>query len=440
MEEQTKLSGRAYIAIGLMLFALFFGAGNLIFPASMGQQAGENVWPAVFGFVVTGVGIPFLGVLAIAYSGCRNAQELSGRVHPLYGIIYTSMLYLTIGPAFAIPRTGSVSYEIAVRPFLEGGGDQMTYIATMVAFFGISIWLSISPQKLVERIGKVLTPALLAFILVLVVKSLVTPLGGYGAPTEAYVGTNTAVLKGFLEGYNTLDALAGLVFAILVVDFVKLSGARSKEEITAATAKTGIVASLCLALVYIFIANLGATSVEVMGIFPNGAPVLAESAKLLFGQAGAVVLAVIVLLACLTTSIGLITSCAAYFNSSFGGLSYIAYVWLFSVVSFGVALFGLQTIISAAVPILMFLYPLTIVIIILAFSHNSFGGRQCVYAWTIGGTFISSLFSGLDTAGIQVFGPGGYAALPFHDSGMGWIPFAAVGLAAGLVHKVVVKK
>lgn len=174
--------GNRTVAIGLMLFALFFGAGNLIFPAAMGQAAGVNVWWAVLGFVVTGVGLPLAGVLAMGYSGCKNLQELAGRVHPAYGLFFTVISYLTIGPFFAIPRTGSVSYEIAVRPFLQSGGSEAIMTGFLVLFFLISLWLSISPQKLVDRIGKILTPALLVAILLLIAKSFITPLGSPQEP------------------------------------------------------------------------------------------------------------------------------------------------------------------------------------------------------------------------------------------------------------------
>lgn len=418
-----------------MLFALFFGAGNLIFPASMGQQAGSNVWMAVLGFIITGAGLPLAGVLAMGYSGSRSVQELAGRVHPLYGVIFSVLLYLAIGPAFAIPRTGTVSYEVAMRPFLASGGSQTEMIIFLIVFFGLTLWLSVSPQKLVDRIGKILTPVLLLTIIMMIVKSLISPMGVYQAPEAPYATSGLAVLQGFLDGYNTLDALASLVFAILVIDFVKEAGAKTEAEVTAATAKAGIIAVGCLAFVYIFIANIGAESVQKLGILPNGAPVLAESAKFFFGDFGAMLLAVIVILACLSTSIGLVSSCAAYFSVAFGGFSYKIYAVVFSVVSFFVALFGLQTIIVSAIPVLFFLYPLTIVIIILAFLDKFFGGRQCVYAWTIGLTCIVALLSGFEVAGIQLFGPGGYDILPFHSSGMSWAPFALVGFIIGLVHK-----
>lgn len=440
--ENVKLSNRAYIAIGLMLFALFFGAGNLIFPASLGQQAGVNVWWAVLGFIVTGVGLPLLGVMAMGYSGAKDLQALAGRVHPLYGFLFTVLLYLTIGPAFAIPRTGTVSYEIAVRPFLAGGGSDMSQTIFLVVFFVISLWLSINPAKLVDRIGKVLTPLLLISICALIVKSLVTPMGSYMNPTESYATAGVAVVQGILDGYNTMDALASLVFAILVIDFVKLSGAKTKEEVTSATFKAGIIAVACLGFVYIFVANLGATSVQQLGILETGAPVLAESAKYLFGSIGALILAVIVLLACLTTSIGLITSCAKYFQRVFPVIGYKSYAVIFTVVSFFIGMYGLKTIIVAAIPVLMFLYPLTIAIIALVFLNNTFQGRQCVYVWTIGLTCVAAFVSGAETAGVSLGAFGEWFAnyVPFHNVGMGWIPFTVVGFVVGFINKALVSK
>lgn len=441
MSDHTQLSGRAYIAIGLMLFALFFGAGNLIFPATLGQHAGTNVWWGILGFIVTGVGLPLLGVMAMGYSGSRNVQSLASRIHPVFGVLFTLALYISIGPAFAIPRTGTVSYEIAVKPFLGAAASDTAQMVFLIVFFALTLWLSINPKKLVNRIGNVLTPVLLLTIVVLIVKSLITPLGGYGAPTVEYATSSSAFLQGFLEGYNTLDALASFVFGILVIEFVTLSGAQTRDEITRATLKAGLIAVGCLGVVYIFIASLGATSVEQLGILDTGAPVLAESARLLFGELGAMILAVIVLLACLTTSIGLVTSCAQYFSTQFGGISYKWYAVLFSVVSTGVGMFGLKTIITSAIPVLMFLYPLAIVLILLAFLHPIFKGRQCVYAWTVACTFITALVSGLETAKVDLGSVGQFFAtqVPMHTIGMDWIVFGGIGLVIGLIHRALMK-
>lgn len=436
MDGTQNLSKRAYLAIGMMLFALFFGAGNLIFPAALGQHSGSNVGWALAGFVITGVGLPLLGVMAMGYSGCKDVQELASRVHPVYGLIYTVALYLSIGPMFATPRTGTVAYEIAIKPFTEGVAMDMQPIF-LALFFGISLWLSISPQKLVNRIGNILTPALLLVIFLLIVKSFITPLGGYAVPQGEYVTAGGAVLQGFLDGYNTMDALASVVFAILVIDFVRLSGATSRVVVTKTVMEVGAIAVALLGIVYIFIANIGATSVERFGLFETGAPVLTASADFLFGAVGQVILAVIVLLACLSTSIGLITSCSTYFHKLYSKVSYKVFVVIFSIAAFGLGMFGLKTIISAAIPVLMLLYPLTIVIIFLALSDALFDGRRCVYSWTIGLSMISALMSGLETAG---WAPDVLKAvftqyIPFQGIGMGWVSFAVLGFIFGLIHK-----
>lgn len=434
MPDQKKLTGRSLIAIGLMLFALFFGAGNLIFPAALGQRAGTNVWFAMMGFVLTGVGLPLAGVLAMGRSGCRHVQDLAGRVHPVFGMLFTLALYLSIGPAFAIPRTGTVSYEIAVRPFLSEGASDWAQMIFLAIFFFITLWLSINPKKLVGRIGGVLTPILLTVIVVLIVKSLITPPGSHGAPTAAYATPIKAFVQGFVDGYNTLDALASFVFGILVIEFVTQRGATTRHEVMGATMRAGLIAIGCLGVVYVFIAGLGAASVEQLGILDTGAPVLAGSARLLFGELGAMILAIIVLLACLTTSIGLVTSCAHYFHSQFGGLSYKGYAVAFVIVSFAVGTFGLKTIISAAIPVLMFLYPLAIVLIVLAFLDPCFGGRRCVYAWAIGLTFVAALVSGLEAASVPLGAVGTFydTHVPLHAVGMDWICFAVAGFLIGM--------
>ncbi|MCH4217675.1 MAG: branched-chain amino acid transport system II carrier protein [Megasphaera sp.] len=434
-----KSNGRT-IAIGLMLFALFFGAGNLIFPASMGQNAGGNVWWAVLGFVITGVSLPVLGVLAMGYSGCKNLEELAGRAHPKFGLFFCVISYLTIGPFFATPRTGSVSYEIAVRPFLGDGGSYAVMVGFLVLFFAISYWLSATPQKLVDRIGKILTPTLLFVILLLIIKSLITPMGEPQAPTAHYATSTLAAIQGFIDGYGTMDAIASLVFSLLVIDAVKEDGITDPKGITKEVFKAGLIAGACLGFVYIFIAYLGATSVPAIGIQETGAPVLSLSAMILFGNIGAVILAVIVLLACLSTSVGLITSNAVYFNDLIGHLSYKQWVAVFTLISFGVALFGLKTIIVAAIPVLMFIYPLIISTIILTFLHNAFGGRQCVWAWTTALTFIPALVTGLQTAGIPLGAVDTFFnnVVPLQAYGMSWVTFTIVGLIIGVIWKAVV--
>ncbi len=435
----TKSNSKRYIAIGLMLFALFFGAGNLIFPAAMGQSAGENVWWALLGFCITGVGLPVLGVMAMGYSGCRSLQELASRVHPWYGLFYTVLSYLAIGPCFAVPRTGTVSFEIAVRPFLSEGSADIGLPIFLAIFFAVTFWFSATPSKLVDRVGKVLTPALVLTLALFILQSFLTPMGSPQPAAATYGTASVATVQGILDGYNTLDAIASLVFAMLVISAVKESGITHEKAIVAQVYKSGIIAGVLLALIYIFVAKIGAESVMAIGMKDTGAPVLAESAKVLFGNSGAMLLAVIVLLACLTTAIGLVTCCAAYFLHLTGKFTYVIWAAIFSVVSFLIGLFGLKTIIVSTIPVLMFIYPLCMALMALAFFHNWFDGRQCVYASTMAFTFVMALISGLETAGVSLGGLGAFLheTVPLYSFGLGWVSFAVTGAIVGLVWKAV---
>lgn len=433
-------SNKRYIAIGLMLFALLFGAGNLIFPAAMGQNAGVNVWYAVLGFCVTGVGLPLISIAALGYSGCLDLEEAAGRVHPWYGVFYSVVSYLAIGPCFAAPRTGTVSFEIAVKLFLGSFSPDIALPIFLLIFFLLTYWLAATPSKLVDRVGKILTPALLAVILLLIVQSFITPLGTPQAPTKNYATPVTAVMQGILDGYNTLDAIASFIFATLVISFVKEGGVTHPKAIMKQVLLSGSIAVALLAFIYIFIAKIGADSVTPLGILETGAPVLAGSAKILFGNLGAAILAVIVLLACLSTSVGLVTCCAAYFMRLLGHFSYKTYAVIFCVISYLVGLFGLKTIIVSTIPVLMFIYPLLVALICLIFLDKFFGGRQCVYAWTIAFTFVMATINLLETAGVNL---GSFETMlqtyvPLHTFGMGWIPFAAVGFVIGLIWKAAV--
>ncbi len=422
-----------------MLFALFFGAGNLIFPAHLGQLAGTSVWVAIAGFLLTGAGLPLLGVLAIGISGSNDLQSLAGRVHPIYGVIFTVVLYLTIGPFFALPRTGTVSFEIGVAPFLNEGSHAFALFVFTLIFFGISLWLSLSPSKIVDRVGKYLTPALLIFIFILIIAALIKPLGEQTMPKGEYI--TAPFSTGFISGYNTMDALASLVFGIIVINAIKSYGAKSKREIAAACLKTGLIAVGFLAIIYIFVAYIGSMSVDRLGLFDNGGPILSGAASFYFGYSGKILLAFIITLACLTTSIGLITACASYFQKLMPKFKYQTYVVVFSVFACLVANVGLSKLIEFSLPVLMMIYPLTIVLILLTFLNPLFKGRRVVYVTTICFTAIISILEGakaisLPIDSIHVFFRG---FIPFYDISMGWATFAVVGFVVGIIIALVTK-
>ncbi|MEN2448934.1 branched-chain amino acid transport system II carrier protein, partial [Bacillus sp. JR_15] len=339
---KNSLSIKETLAIGLMLFALFFGAGNMIFPPVLGQYAGENVWLAIGGFLLTGVGLPLLGVIAIALTG-TGAKGLADKAHPIFGTIFTVILYLSIGPFFAIPRTGTVSYEIGLAPFLSETQTSSwvpLFLFTLV-FFTITYLLALNPSKLVDRIGKVLTPILLTVIAIIVFKAIATPMGIIGAPDATYKAN--PLFTGFLEGYKTMDALASLVFGIVVVTAVKERGITERKSLAAACIKAGLVAAAGLALVYISLAYVGASSPDTTGMVGanEGGKLLSLSANFLFGSAGNIVLGVAILFACLTTSVGLVSSCGEYFSKLFPALSYRTVVLIVSLFSTLVANLGL---------------------------------------------------------------------------------------------------
>ncbi|MCY9006215.1 branched-chain amino acid transport system II carrier protein [Peribacillus frigoritolerans] len=429
MSQKAPLS--FVIVTGLMLFALFFGAGNLIFPAMLGQSAGTNLWSASLGFIITGVGLPFITILAFGFSGKNDVQSLASRAHPLFGIIFTVVLYLSLGPLFALPRTGSVSYEIGIKPFLSNDVGFLPLLIFTIIYFGIACLLSINPSKMLDIVGKILTPLLLIFIGILIVVAIINPMGEIQAPVADY--SDNSFFKGFKEGYLTMDTLAGFAFGIIVINAIKDRGITSRKEVLGFCLKAGLIAATLLVIVYASITYVGATSVEKLGQLGNGGDVLAQASNHFFGPAGAVLLGLIVIAACLTTSIGLITACATYFNKILPAVSYKSYVVIFSVFSAAVANVGLTKLISITVPVLTALYPVAIVLIVLTFFHSLFKGKSEVYLGSLLLTAIISIMDGIVASGIKLDAVSDLFTqyLPLYSVGVGWMIPAIIGGVLG---------
>lgn len=428
--KQHKNSLSSTIAIGFMLFALFFGAGNLIFPVLMGQMAGTNVWPATIGFIVTGVGLPLLGVLAIGFSGKGDIYSMASRVHPMFGLAFTTILYLTIGPLFAIPRTGSVSYEVGVKPLLGDTTSSLPLVIFTVIFFAVTCIFSLKPGKIVDIVGKILTPILIVVIALLIGVAVFNPMGDFSTPNDKY--TEFSFFKGFQEGYLTMDTLASLVFGIIVINAVKEQGAKTKSEILSSCFKSAIIAAGLLAVIYGGLAYLGAASVNEIGILENGGAILAASSSHYFGSYGSLILGLIVIAACLTTSIGLVTACSAYFTKLIPSISYTTFAIVLSVFSAVFANVGLTNLIAFSVPVLVAIYPLAICLIALTFLHRFFQGKSSVYIVSLTLTFFVSLFDGLNAAGLEVEAINNIlSALPLYSVGLAWILPAVLGAIAG---------
>lgn len=435
-----SVSSSFIIIIGSMLFALFFGAGNLIFPPMLGQMAGKNVWIANAGFLVTGVGLPLLAVTAFVFSGKSNLQSLASRVHPIFGIVFTTILYLAIGPFFAIPRTGSVSFEVGVKPFFSNDAEPVALFVFTVLFFTVACLLSLNPTKIIDVIGKFLTPIKLTFIGTLVVVALIHPIGKFQEPAEGY--TSHVFFKGFQEGYLTLDALGAFIFGIIIVNAIKERGVTTKKELMTICAKAITIAVILLAFIYTSLSYMGASSVEKLGILGNGAEVLAKVSFYYFGSYGSILLGFMITVACLTTSVGLITSCSSFFHGLFPNISYKRIAVMLSVFSTLVANIGLTQLIKVSTPVLIAIYPIAISLIFLTFLHPVFKGKSEVYQGSLILTFIISLFDGLNAAGIKIKVINGIFAkfLPLYDVGLGWLIPSILGGIGGYIFFMLRKK
>lgn len=441
---KRNLTLKETVVITSMLFGMFFGAGNLIFPAKVGLDAGSNMWSAFAGVFITAVGIPMLAVVGLGLSRSEGVVELSQRVSRKYSLFFCTLLYLTIGPLFAIPRCASTAFSVGAVNLLPQEGERLYLALFSLVFFAVVLYFSLKPGGIMTWIGKWLNPVFLVFLAVLVIAALAKPISSISAvaPAENYASSGSAFFRGFLEGYNTLDALAGLAFGIVVIDVVRKNGISQPERVAVNTAKAGIFSCLFMGLIYLFITLICAQSAPVCAGADNGGTVLGTIANHYFRSAGSVLMTLIVTFACLKTAIGLVTSCSKAFVDMFPkGPGYTVWAVVFSLVSFGIANFGLTTIVSWCVPVLMFLYPLAITLILLSLSGRFIGANPTVYRTTTAFTLIAAVFdmigavSGMIPGSRVLAGLKAFAGniLPLYDLGLGWILPAAIGFLAGLL-------
>lgn len=440
---KRNLTFKETVTITSMLFGMFFGAGNLIFPAKMGIDAGSNLWAAFAGVFITAVGIPMLAVVALGLSRCGGVVQLANKVGKKYSVFFCTLLYLTIGPLFAIPRCASTSFSVGAVNLL-GDGNTGVYLALFsFVFFAVVLFFSLKPGGIMTWIGKILNPVFLLFLFALVIAALANPITFLSRviPAESYATGGKAFFTGFLEGYNTLDALAGLAFGIVVIQVVRSHGIEAPERVAANTAKAGIFSCLFMGIIYFFITLITAQSAPLCAGASNGGQVLGIIAQHYFHSAGAILTAAIVTFACLKTAIGLVTSCSEAFVQMFPkGPKYSVWAVVFCLVSFGIANFGLSTIVAWCVPVLMFVYPLAITLTLLALTEKWFGKSPVVYAVTTGFTLVAATLDFLGTLSGMIPGSTLLAKvkefagrlLPLYSLGMGWIVPAPIGFAIGM--------
>lgn len=421
-----RLSRRDLFLVGFTLFSMFFGAGNLIFPPGIAAQAGSMTWFAMVGLAVSAVGLPVLGVVAVARTG--GLVTLGNRVHPLFSRVFTVVAYLAIGPCLAIPRTATTSFEMAIPPFAgENAPLNLYQLLYLVVFFALALLVALRPEKLTDRLGKVLCPILIALILVTFAGCLLNPLEGYGPPTSHYNTAVKAVSTGFLQGYQTMDTIAALVFGIIISLNIRARGIQDEREVVSSTVQAGLIAGVLLLAIYSMLAHIGALS---GGAFPeptDGAQALTNLVAALFGPMGNLLLAAIFIIACFNVCVGLISSCGEYFSETFPLLSYRQWAVVFAAVSALIANIGLTQILTLSVPVLNIIYPVAIVLILLALLQRWIEDRWLVYPVTVLLTGVTSLLLELE----QLTFSDALSFLPLSDLGLGWVCPALVGLVLG---------
>ncbi len=391
------------------------------------MAAGEFIWRAALGFLLTGVGLPLLTVVALARVG-GGMDRLTAPLGKFAGTVLAVAVYLAIGPLFATPRTAVVSFEMGIAPF-SGNSGMPLFIYTLV-FFAAMLFLVLNPGQLVNRIGKFITPVLLAALLVLGGAAIFVPAGEVGAVNESYRGA--PLIKGFLEGYLTMDTLGALVFGIVIATAIRDRGVTEPALVTRYSMIAGVIAAIGLSLVYLALFYLGATSQGIAGGAENGVQILTTYVQHTFGTPGSLLLAVVITLACLTTAVGLTTACGEFFSALLP-VSYRSVVIVFALFSLLVANQGLTQLISVSVPVLVGLYPLAIVLVALSLLDRFWLSSSRVFVPVMAVTLVFGVVDGLAAAGLGSWVPALFTQLPLADQSMGWLVPVLVMLVLAVV-------
>ena len=441
-----SLSPRQSLMVGVTLFSMFFGAGNLILPPLLALQAGTGSVPAMVGFLITAIGLPVMGIVAVALAG--TARDLAGRVHPAFSSFFVAAVYLAIGPCLAIPRTSSTAFEM-LAPLLPAGVPvDAARLAFSVAFFAIAFALALRPNALTKLLGRITGPALILLIIAVVGSALFAPAGAPQSPQPPYAGN--AAVQGFLTGYQTMDLLASLTFGLVIAENIRSFGVKDAGGLTREVSKAGLVAGILMGLIYCGLAFVGAGFGTVMPEATNGAAILTASATLHFGVAGTVVVAAIFLLACLNVCIGLISCCGTYFAENYGAASpnasahklgripYAAWAAAFAAFSCFVSNFGLDAILAFSVPLLNALYPVSIVLVLMGMAHKACDALPQLWSWVAGVTAVVSVIVAVRDAFMPTVSLP-LDALPLADIGLGWVMPAVGAAIIGCIHALAVR-
>jgi LIVCS family branched-chain amino acid:cation transporter len=417
---------RDILTIGFALFAMFFGAGNLLLPPYIGLQIGDHVWITIVAFALTGILLPFFGILSIVHSG-NSFQDLGARIHPYLAPVLGTIIMLCIGPMIAIPRTAATTYEVGILPSFPG----LSPIWASVLFFGLTWALTIVPSKVVDIIGNILTPALLFLLLLLVAVGILAPQSDF---SNTGLTSVESFSLGFTEGYQTLDVLASVIFAGIIITAAQAKGYRDVRTKSDVVIFAGALSAVCLLIIYGGLLYLGATA-GIDDLEIGRSALLIHIAKNNLGNYGMVAIALSIALACLTTAIALTSAVGTFFSRLTGGkLGYKTLVTLCCLVSGVLAVSGVDNIIQFAYPPLAFVYPIVITLVLYIVLFGSIVPSKTPY---IGALVASAIVATLTL--LKVLGVWGeeflqvLSRIPFFDIDLGWFVPSIIGFVIGLI-------
>lgn len=422
------LSARNIAALGFMTFAMYLGAGNLIFPPFLGFQAGEHFLGAMGGFLLTGVGLPAVALVMVAV--VNGSDNLTAALPRPLATSFWVMVFVVIGPAFVVPRAITVAYQFSFAPFI---GD-----AALVPFSALfciaTILFALFPGKLVDTLGKWLTPLLVLILSVLAVTAFISPAGEVMVASGPYV--NGAVAEGMTQGYMTMDALGSIGFGWIIFRAIRSMGI----ECPKATAKYTLIAAMMYAVamvvVYLSLAYIGSTSAELGAEFTNGGEILTAFTFHHFGAFGTMLLGMVMVLACLTTAIGVTTAGSEFYSRTFAGVSYHHSVWVAMVMAGVVANIGLEQLLAITLPVVVALHPIAIALLLIAPVRKVLAPVMVLVAVTA-----ALIFGCVDAVHILGRMPAAWDQalqqyLPLYGYYAGWIVPTIVAIATGLAVSV----
>lgn len=413
----NQLATKDIIALGFMTFALFVGAGNIIFPPLVGLQSGDNVWTAAIGFMLTAVILPVIAVISLARVG-GNIVVLTRPLGRYAGFLMAVICYLSLGPLFATPRTASVSFAVGIAPII--GNDTTHQFIYSLLFFTFVIVISLHPNKLLNSVGHILAPLKIVALFVLGISAL---LWSAKSPTSSISAFQEAPLStGFIHGYQTMDTLSALMFGAIIVMAARSRGVSNSGLLLRYTLLASLLAGIGLSLLYLCLFKLGANSRDLVSVTNthNGADILYAYVNYTFGNIGTVFMAIMMFIACLIAAVGMTCACADFF-SQYLPISYKILVIIFSTFAMFVSNMGLNDLIRVSLPVLTIIYPPCIVLVLLSFSQNYWKSAKYVFIPVVSTSLLFSIFDSIKSTSVNNILPYWFYKLPMAGNGMVWI-------------------